>query len=67
MADYTLEQVEALRSAIAKGIRRVEYLDKAVTYASLDEMLRVLRVMEESLGLKKKGARLLAETSKGLC
>jgi len=64
---WTLADVEQLRSAIAQGVKRVEYQDKAVTYHSLDEMMRALRMMEEALGLKKKSARLFAEHDKGLC
>ena len=67
MAVYTLEQLTRLRAAIAKGVRRVKYEDKDVTYASIDEMLKVLRLMEEDLGIKKKSGRLLAEYDKGLC
>lgn len=67
MAIWTLAQYEALKAAIAQGATRVEYQDKAVTYRSLDEMLRLLRQMEESLGLKEKGGgRKYAVVDKGL-
>lgn len=63
---FTEADVEALRAAIRLGAKRVEYEDKAVTYHSLDEMMRALRVMEEALGIKKRSSRLYAEASKGL-
>lgn len=64
---FTIEMVEALRKAIAKGVKSVSYQDKTITYHSMDEMLRALRLMEQELGLKKKSSRLLAEADKGIC
>jgi len=46
---FTVEQYEKLKEAIAKGVRTVAYGDKTVTYMSMDEMLKVLRMMEEEL------------------
>ena len=66
MATWTLDDLATLKAAIAKGIRSVEYSDKKITYASLDEMLKIMRLMEQELGLKSKGARLFAEADKGL-
>jgi hypothetical protein len=64
---FTVEMVEALRKAISKGVKSVTYQDKTITYHSMDEMLRALRLMEQELGLKKKNGRLFAESSKGIC
>lgn len=63
---FTQSDVDALKAAIAKGVRRVQYQDKLVVYHSLAEMLQVLRRMEEELGLKVRSARLYAESDKGL-
>lgn len=49
MADYTLEDYQALKKAIAKGVHSVAYGDKNVTYRSLAEMKEVLKMMEEEL------------------
>ncbi len=46
---YTQAQIDALRVAIASGVQRVNYNGRDVTYASLDKMLQVLRVMEDEL------------------
>ncbi len=67
MAKYTIEQLQALRDAVAKGVKRVSYEDKDVTFASIDEMLRVITLMERDLGITKRNGRLLAEYDKGLC
>ncbi len=63
---FTVEQYEALKAAIAQGVLKVDYQDKSVTYRSLDEMIRVLRLIEEELGLRVRGARKYAEAGKGL-
>lgn len=68
MAKFTTAQYDALVDAIAKGITVVKYTDKVIEYRSLDEMLRLLDLMEKDLGLKPVGGvRLLAKHSKGLC
>jgi hypothetical protein len=65
MASYTIEQVQALEAAIAQGVLIVEYADKKVEYRSLDEMLRILSIMKDALGLNKNGGRRYAVHSKG--
>ena len=46
---FTVEQYEKLKKAISEGVRSVSYGDKTVTYMSMEEMLKVLRMMEEEL------------------
>ena len=46
---YTLEQYEALNSAIAIGATEVQYSDKKVTYRSVADMLRIKGLMENDL------------------
>ncbi|HEJ3401755.1 hypothetical protein N0003_02100 [Pseudomonas aeruginosa] len=48
---YTLEQYQALKGAVAEGALSVRYADRSVTYRSVEEMLRILRLMEDELGL----------------
>ena len=49
MADYTAEQIQALRDAIASGILTVRHGDKQTTFRSLAEMREALAIMESSL------------------
>ena len=66
--EYTLEQYQALKCAIAEGARVVRYQDKWIEYRSLIEMEKILGDMEVSLGLKKsKHLRIFAKFSKGTC
>lgn len=64
---FTLEQYEALKAAVAEGALSVRYADKSVTYRSLDEMLRLLKLMATELGLNANndGGRRYASFSKG--
>jgi hypothetical protein len=65
---YTLEQYQALQTAIAGGELSVRYADRSVTYRSVSEMLQILRLMENELGLNTDttGGRRLTSFSKGL-
>ncbi len=64
---YTLEQYQALQAAIAGGELSVRYADRSVTYRSIAEMLQILRLMENELGLNadSNGGRRLTSFSKG--
>jgi len=64
---YTLEQYEALQAAIAGGELSVRYSDRSVTYRSISEMLQILRLMRDELGLNSNcnGGRSYASFSKG--
>jgi hypothetical protein len=64
---FTLEQYESLKAAVAEGALSVRYADKSVTYRSLDEMLRLLKLMSTELGLNANndGGRRYASFSKG--
>lgn len=64
---YTLEQYEALKAAIAEGALSVRFADRSVTYRSVNEMIRILRLMESDLGLNanSNGGRRFASFSKG--
>lgn len=64
---YTIEQYNALQAAIAEGALSVRYADKSVTYRSLDEMMRILKLMATELGfnLCNDGGRRYTSFSKG--
>ena len=64
---YTLEQYQALKAAIAGGELQVRYADRSVTYRSVAEMLQILRLMENELGLNADtaGGRRLTSFTKG--
>lgn len=49
MSTYTTEQYTKLKAAIALGALEVKYADKTVKYRSLDEMIRICKLMEEDL------------------
>lgn len=46
---YTIGQYTKLKEAISNGVRSVNYGDKSVTYMSIEEMMRVLAMMEAEL------------------
>lgn len=64
---YTHEQYQALKAAIAGGELQVRYSDRSVTYRSVAEMLQILRLMENELGLNADttGGRRLTSFTKG--
>ena len=66
---FTIEQYQALQAAIAEGALSVRYADKSVTYRSLDEMIRILKLMANELGLDVNniGGRRFTSFSKGFC
>ena len=66
--NFSSSDLEALESAIKKGIKRVEYDDKTVEYRSLDEMLKIRDLMRKHLcsGDDKFAKRFRPNYSKGL-
>lgn len=50
---FTQEQLDSLKEAVTSGARTVQYGDKTVTYRSLDEMIRIMDLMETELGIAK--------------
>lgn len=49
MASYSQTQLDALRAAIATGALTVHYEDRTVTYRTLDEMLKLERIISTDL------------------
>lgn len=64
---FTQQQLDTLDAAIAQGVRVVKYADKTVEYQSLDDMLKVRRLMAAELGLINSDfVRKFAQHSKGI-
>jgi len=66
---FSQADIDALRSAMAKGALRVRFGDREVQYRSLDEMRELLREMEIEVGAAsgvKRIRRVRLTTSKGL-
>ena len=64
--NWTIEDLIKIKSAIASGAMRVEYNDRTVIYKSLTELKQAKQLIENELGLKKRGGRLLFKASKGI-
>lgn len=43
---WSQSDIDALKASIKSGVRSVQYSDRAVTYQSVDDMLKVLAAME---------------------
>lgn len=52
--------LDALEKAIGRGVTKVKYQDKEVTYASMDDMLRARQLLRSELGLRKRPQRVQA-------
>lgn len=65
---YTLEQYIILSEAIATGTSKVHYGDKTIDYRSLDEMLRIQKIMYNQLFpcQNNNNGRVYFSTSKGI-
>ncbi len=67
---YTQAQLDALESAIAKGVTSVRYGERMITYRSLEEMNRLRDNMRAELGVSSpSGSRsrfINLPTGKGL-
>jgi len=53
---FTQLQYDQISEAIAQGALTVKYNDKEVTYRSLDEMIRIRKMMADELGIKTANA-----------
>jgi len=69
--NFTCEDLQAIENALAKGVKTVKYVDKEITYRSLDEMLKIRDLMRSCLGLSgqdgARGRRRVAVHNKALC
>lgn len=63
---FTVDQIDALKSAIAEGVLKVKYADKEVEYRSLNDMVRTLKMMEAEVYPQKSSGRKYASFTNGL-
>ena len=66
MATATQADLDALESAIRRGIRSVEYNGESVTYRSLDEMRAILKEMKRQISSSSSTGASYPTFSKGL-
>lgn len=66
MPSWTQPQLDALESAIARGVTSVTYDGKKVEYRSLAEMLSIRDRMREALGLTAVSSTRYASFRRGL-
>ncbi len=66
---YTEQQVQALRDALANGVRRVRFGDREIEYRTIDELQAAIRAAEVELA-RQNGAPIVRQirisTNKGL-
>lgn len=53
MSGYTQAQLDALRASVARGVKTVSYDGNSATYNSIDEMLKLISVIERALNPKR--------------
>lgn len=63
--EYTIEHYKSIRDAIALGARQVQYGDKMITYASLNDMLKIKQMIYDSLVPPPKGGGLFGRATVG--
>ncbi len=61
MADFTENELSALRRAYARGVLEVVYDGKKMVYESGDLLLRRIRVIEASLAGSAGGGRVMTQ------
>jgi hypothetical protein len=67
---WTQGDIDTLKAAMAtgRGVRTLTFADQSITFHSVDEMLKLLSVMEHDVAAQSSKARgyRLAATSKGV-
>jgi hypothetical protein len=63
---WTQSDVDAMKAAIASGVRSVSFSDRTVTYHSLDEMLKALALMTAEVQGSARSGHRYAVTDKGV-
>ena len=53
-SEWTEEHLSKLKDQIAQGLLSVEYEDRKMTFRSLNDMLKLKRLMEEEINGRKK-------------
>lgn len=62
---YTQADVDRLQAAIAQGVKRVHFNDRDIEFRSLDEMERILAIMQADVAPGRQRYR-VATFTKGL-
>lgn len=62
---YTQADVDRLKAAIAQGVRRVHFNDRDIEFRDLDEMERILAIMQADVTPGRQRYR-VATFTKGL-
>lgn len=62
---WTQSDLDALDTAIKQGVRTVQFADRSVTYHSLDEMLKLRRLMQGEVSGSAGISCTLAKFDKG--
>ncbi len=66
---YTEQQLQALRDALANGVRRVRFGDREIEYRTVDELQAAIRAAEVELARESGGPivrQIRISTNKGL-
>lgn len=66
---WSQSDIDALQAAISagKGARSITFADQSITFNSIDEMLKLLSVMQAQVNANSGGSRTrYAATSKGV-
>lgn len=65
---WTQTDIDALKTAIAdgKGVKTITFADQSVTFNSIDDMLKLLAVMEADVNASTHRGHRFAATSKGV-
>jgi hypothetical protein len=63
---WTQSDIDALDTAIKKGVRRVSYQSGSVEYHSLDEMLKLRDIMQREVGGTAPVTRVVGAYDSGL-
>lgn len=62
---FSQADIDALKAAIASGVRTVSYADRTVTYQSFDDMQKALSLMESETSGSTSGRSTFAKFSSG--
>lgn len=62
---WTQNDIDALKAAIAKGVRDVSYGQNRVSYRDLDEMRETLRMMQAEVSGRSRVRVIKTYTSRG--
>lgn len=62
---WSQSDIDTLKSAMGKGVKRVRYSSGEVEYQSVSEMMELLRTMEREVNADSSGGRRVARVVSG--